>query len=118
MNRTLIAALSAALTLAGAIDATAQNSRRPRPASANPTWASVATEEELEAAFPTFAGTIRLDGDVSLQCVAEASGELAQCQVTGSTPSGVGFEQAGLSLSPRFRVNPRRVDGEPTAASV
>lgn len=119
MNRTLIAALSAGLMLAGAAQVMAQDARRsPAATRTNPSWASVPTLEDMEEAFPTLAGAMRLDADVDLQCVAQPDGDLGQCRVMSATPEGLGFERAGLALSSRFRVNPGRINGEPVPSSV
>lgn len=84
----------------------------------DPTWASIPDGEAMAEVYPEFATMVGLDGDVTLRCVVARDGSLSLCRVNVAVPDGVGFDQAALALAPRFRVNPREVDGEATKSSV
>lgn len=120
MRTTWMAAVTAGLMLAaGTAGAQTPPPTAPRPAMiTNPTWASIPSGEELGEAYPEFANAIGQDGDVTLRCAALASGGLERCEVVDATPQGLGFDRAGLSLSSRFRVNPREVDGQDAKSMV
>ncbi len=84
----------------------------------DPTWASIPDEEAMAEVYPEFASMISLEGDVNLRCIVALDGTLSLCRVNAAVPDAVGFDEAALALAPRFRVNPREVDGEATKSSV
>jgi len=84
----------------------------------NPTWASIPDGEAMADAYPEFASMVRLEGDVNLGCRVAPDGTLSLCRVNTATPAGLGFDRAALSLTSRFRVNPRQVDGQVTKSSI
>ena len=84
----------------------------------NPTWASIPDGEAMADAYPGFAAMVALEGDVTLRCMVARDGTLSLCRVNVAVPEGTGFDEAALALAPRFRVNPREVDGEATKSSV
>lgn len=120
MRMTSMAALSAGvILLAGSASAQTPPPAPPRPSViTTPNWASIPSGEDMAAAYPEFANTIGQDGDVTLRCAALASGGLERCEVLETTPSGLGFDRAGRSLSSRFRVSPLQVDGEEAKSTV
>lgn len=110
---TSMAALSAGVILLGGPTAAQTPPAPPRPSViTTPNWASIPSGEDMAAAYPEFANAIGQDGDVTLRCAALASGSLERCEIVETTPVGLGFDRAGLSLSSRFRVSPLQVDGE------
>lgn len=111
-----IAALAACLPLL-ASPAVAQNPPRPAVIT-NPTWASIPDAEAMTAVYPRFAGIAGLSGDATLSCLAQPDGVLSACNVIRTTPDGLGFEQAALSLTGQFRTNPRTVNGQEAGARV
>jgi TonB family protein len=113
MRMTSMAALSAGVILLGGPTAAQTPPAPPRPSViTTPNWASIPSGEDMAAAYPEFANAIGQDGDVTLRCAALASGSLERCEIVETTPVGLGFDRAGLSLSSRFRVSPLQVDGE------
>ena len=84
----------------------------------NPTWASIPDGEAMAEVYPEFASMATLDGDVNLRCTVAPDGTLSLCRVNVAIPEGLGFDEAALALAPRFRVNPREIDGEATKSSV
>lgn len=110
----------AALAVGVMLQAGAASAQTPPPPSVitNPTWAARPDAEAMGEAYPGFAVSAGLDGDVTLRCTARTDGGLDLCEVRQVTPTGLGFDRAGLSLSRLFRVNPREVDGQDTKAQV
>lgn len=84
----------------------------------NPSWARQPSDDEIVAVYPGFAGAVGMSGEVSLDCISNGDGTLSRCQVVEVFPEGVGFDRAGLSLIPSFRVNPRQLNGENQKSSV
>ena len=84
----------------------------------NPSWASIPSIEDMSEAYPTFAVMAGLDGDATMQCVARPDGALDLCEVLNTTPSGLGFDRAALTLTRRFRINPLEINGADTKSVV
>jgi TonB family protein len=84
----------------------------------NPTWAAMPDSDAMAEVYPEFASMISLEGDVNLRCIVAPDGTLSLCRVNLAVPEALGFDEAALALAPRFRVNPREVDGEATKSSV
>jgi len=84
----------------------------------DPTWATIPDGAAMADAYPEFASMVLLEGDVNLGCRVAPDGTLSLCRVNTAVPAGLGFDRAALSLTPRFRVNPRQVDGETAKSSV
>lgn len=84
----------------------------------NPTWASIPDGEAMAEVYPEFASMATLEGDVTLRCMVAPDGTLSLCRVNVAVPEAVGFEDAALALAPRFRANPREIDGEATKSRV
>lgn len=99
MRRLLI--LSAAGLLAGCAT----------PMIENPSWSRIPDGHDMGDAYPLFALMIGSGGTAVLNCMALPDGALADCRVVQASPSGLGFDRAALSLTPRFRINPRLEDG-------
>lgn len=78
----------------------------------DPSWTELPDPHELGEAYPKFASWIDTGGSAQLMCRVTLQGSLALCEVVKATPAGLGFDRAALSLTPRFRLNPRTVDGD------
>lgn len=78
----------------------------------DPSWTELPDPHELGEAYPKFASWIDTGGSAQLMCRVTLQGSLALCEVVKTTPEGLGFDRAALSLTPRFRLNPRTVDGD------
>lgn len=90
-----------------------------QPATINaPKWAAMPTNADFGAAFPSKARGADIERSrVVLLCVVASGGGLEGCRVTTETPAGLGFGEAALSLSTKFRLNAWTEDGLPTAGS-
>lgn len=84
----------------------------------DPSWARLPDPHSQAENFPLFASMVGLEANVQLRCVAQADGRLANCRVTKATPAGLGFEEAALSQTGEYLLNPRQVDGQPAKGSV
>lgn len=88
------------------------------PVVIDPSWASLPDPYSQAEKFPLFASMVGLEADVQLRCVAQADGRLENCRVAKATPAGLGFEDAALSQTGEYLLNPRQVDGNPAKGSV
>ncbi|HEX2562098.1 TonB family protein [Phenylobacterium sp.] len=79
----------------------------------NPDWQARPTGEQLASAYPMVAQMLNLEGRATVHCRVNDLGLLVDCQVQSELPDGLGFGQAALALTERFRMKPKTVDGEP-----
>ncbi|GAA0638905.1 TonB family protein [Brevundimonas lenta] len=77
----------------------------------SPSWSRQPSAEQLMRAYPDRALARGVSGSASLNCLVQADGTVASCDITGETPAGQGFGRAAQSLSRYFRINPRTVNG-------
>jgi len=82
----------------------------------NPVWAAAASFDDLARAYPAKAGGA--DGYVAAHCQVDRSGRnagaLHGCQIIKEAPTGKGFDQAALSLMPKFRLLPSALARAPS----
>jgi len=82
----------------------------------NPVWAAAASFDDLAKAYPAKAGGA--DGYVAAHCQVDRSGRnagaLHGCQIIKESPTGKGFDQAALSLMPKFRLLPAALARAPS----
>jgi TonB family protein len=81
----------------------------------NPDWIKTPNGEDFATYYPRFASEIGLGGRAVLHCTVGPDGGMDHCEVTGETPSGMGFGEAAIAMSAVFRMRPRTVDGRPTS---
>lgn len=83
-----------------------------------PSWSRQPSGDQLMRAYPRRALDAGVAGSASLNCLVQANGSVADCQVTAETPGGYGFGRAAQSLSRHFRINPRTVNGSAEGSRV
>ncbi|MGZ9113198.1 MAG: energy transducer TonB [Brevundimonas sp.] len=75
----------------------------------NPSWSRQPSADQMMDAYPKRALQAGIEGSASLNCLVLPTGAVTDCNVTRE--SGDGFGRAAQSLSRRFQINPRTVDG-------
>ncbi|HEX5380416.1 MAG TPA: TonB family protein [Phenylobacterium sp.] len=114
-------ALAAGIIAAGP-PALAQEIRGWRPAAISEPFAdqtsSLPSAAELMAAWPAKAAQHGTEGDAIARCKADASGDLADCQVLVERPGRAGFGEALLALAPKYRLTPAPNGERPPEAPV
>ena len=68
-----------------------------------PIWLQRPTAQELARLYPDQAQRAGVGGDVIVDCLVAASGELRACEVVSETPEGHGFAEAAMNLARRYR---------------
>ncbi|MET0182079.1 MAG: energy transducer TonB [Caulobacterales bacterium] len=77
-------------------------------------WVRQPSGAEFERYYPERAAERGRSGQVILDCLVGAGGEIA-CAVLSETPPGWGFGAAALRISRYFEMAPQMADGQPTA---
>ena len=83
----------------------------------NPRWERQPSAEQLMRAYPDRALRAEAGGRVSLNCLVQPNGRVADCRVTNETP-GYGFGEAAQRLTRHFQISPRTVDGAAVGSRV
>ncbi|MGH6992870.1 MAG: energy transducer TonB, partial [Caulobacteraceae bacterium] len=71
-----------------------------------PAFLSAPSTADLLAAIPASAAQDGISGEADLACRADEAGYLTDCRVVSEEPAGMGFGEAALTLSPRYRLAP------------
>ena len=77
----------------------------------SPVWLDRPSGADLARLYPRRAAEDLISGEVTMQCIAQASGFLTDCMVISEDPAGVGFGEATLALSSEFRLEAAGQDG-------
>jgi TonB family protein len=72
----------------------------------------------MERNYPRSALRRRVGGEARVKCTVTSQGALDGCTVLSEEPSGEGFGQASLNVTPYFKVRPRAADGTPTEGAI
>jgi protein TonB len=78
-----------------------------------PNWIALPGPNEFSRFYPQAAYDAGKSGQVTMDCLVTASGQVRNCQVSGETPAGYGFGDAARKLAPYFRMSPQTRDGAP-----
>jgi protein TonB len=81
------------------------------PVISNPSWISQPSADQLMRAYPDRALDRGVGGVVTLNCLVQPSGRVADCRTTGEPAGSYGFGRAAHSLTRHFQIAPRTVNG-------
>ena len=68
--------------------------------------------------YPRFAGIVRAEGHVVVQCEALPTGALSACTAMSEKPADLGFGREAVRVVQRGVLAPRTVDGTPVASRI
>ena len=91
---------------------------RPPAVITNPSWIRQPSADQLMRAYPDRALRAEVGGRVSLNCLVQPNGRVADCNLTGETPGGYGFGRAAEGLTRHFQISPRTVNGAAVGSRV
>lgn len=77
----------------------------------DPVWISRPNGEQIAAVYPRAAVSEQLSGYVVFNCTMNEDGRPTNCAVESEKPTGLGFVQAGLTLSKGFHARAAQNDG-------
>jgi len=83
-----------------------------------PDWLETPTSEDFDAVYPLAARQNDIEGGARLRCEALTTGALVGCEVVSEQPEGLGFGEAALLITPKFRMAPGTRDGTPVTSTV
>jgi protein TonB len=100
-------------------DASATASPAPiGPSHIVPSWRSKATADDVMRVYPDRALRSRTSGIALIQCSVTEAGEMANCTVEQEAPTGFGFGEAALKLTPSFKMAPTTSQGSPVQGGI
>ncbi|NGM51872.1 TonB family protein [Caulobacter sp. 602-2] len=80
-----------------------------------PDWAQKPDANDLARFYPADAVTAKAGGRATITCTVAIAGNLENCRVLGQSDSPYAFGEAAMQLSQIFRMQPKTLDGQPTA---
>lgn len=88
----------------------------PRPSVVtNPDWLDRPSGADIAVVYPKAAMALRITGRATVSCQVDSYGALEGCRQDGAQPAGLGFGEAALALTSKFRMKPKTVDRRPVA---
>ena len=81
----------------------------------NPDWLERPSGEDVAVLYPKLAMAMSITGRATVACQVDSYGALEGCKIDSAAPIGLGFGEAALALTPKFRMKPKTVDGRPVA---
>lgn len=82
-----------------------------KPVVGKPSWAAIPPGDRLRAAFADL--KLTQTARVTLRCVVQPAGFVADCEVVSEDPAGSGVGAAALTLAPSFRLSTWTTEGLP-----
>ena len=76
-----------------------------------PPWRSRATGDDVARVYPRDALRRGIEARATVECRVAADGRMSDCTLVSVEPPGLGFEEAALKLTPRFRMHLTTPDG-------
>lgn len=86
------------------------------PGVVNAAW--VSAPAATAADYPRFAGIVRAEGHVVVQCEALPTGALSACTAMSEKPAHLGFGREAVRVVQRGVLTPRTVDGTPVTSRI
>lgn len=86
---------------------------RPPAVIVNPDWAERPAGEDIARVYPKIAMAMQVQGRAVVDCKVDSYGALEGCALDTAAPVGLGFGEAALALTAKFRMKPKTVDGRP-----
>ena len=83
----------------------------------NPDWLVKPNSDDLADDYPKLPYELGLGGIVFVQCAVAVAGDLTNCTVESDVPTGLGFGDAALKMTQKFRMKPEMVDGQPVSGA-
>ena len=78
-----------------------------------PKWLRRPNGDDVARVYPQPALKHGVSGTAIMTCVVTATGAMSQCELNDEHPSGMGFGDAALRLSPLFAMTRTTADGHP-----
>ena len=83
-----------------------------------PRWERIPSGNDVSDSYPPVALRSGLSGRATIRCDVVHDGTLKACVVVEERPAGVNFGAAALALTPKFKMRPQTVRGEPVDGGV
>ncbi len=80
-----------------------------------PDWAQKPDGNDLARYYPADAAAAKAGGRAMITCTVAVTGDLENCRVLRQSEGPYAFGEAALQLSQIFRMQPKTLDGQPTA---
>ena len=88
------------------------------PVATEATWLKRPRSEDLLSVWPVEAWDRGMGGKATIVCEVSLHGALRACAVESESPSGSGFGQAAIALTPQLLMKPATMDGKPVVSGV
>lgn len=100
-------------------DAFSEPSKPPEPfVITAPPWRSRATGEDVGRVYPHEALRRGVEARATVECRVAGDGRMSDCALVSVEPAGLGFEEAALRLTQRFRMHLATPDGTSVVGGV